>query len=350
MREARRLDEIAALVNGVLAGDGSVVVTGVAGLREAGPGDLTFVAASRSLPDLGGTRASAAIVPLEVEAFSIPVIRVENPHFALAKVLGLMYDRPRGPGFVSDRAVLGRGVRLGRDAQVYPHVFVGDGTEIGDRAVLYPGVCVGDRCYVGNDAILYPNVTLREDVSVGARSIVHAGAVLGADGFGFVEEAGRHHKIPQVGRVVIEDDVEIGANVCIDRATLGKTVVRRGTKIDNLVQIAHNVTVGEDCLIVAQVGISGSVEIGNHVTLAGQVGVAGHLKIGDRTIVGAQSGVTKSIPADSRVTGFPPVPHGEWLRAQASIPKIPEMRKRIAELEERVKVLERALRRGEKES
>ena len=203
MREARRLDEIAALVNGVLAGDGAVVVTGLAGLREAGPGDLTFVAASRSLPDLERTRASAAIVPLEVEAFSIPVIRVENPHFALAKVLGVMYDRPRGPGFVSDQAVLGHGVRLGRDAQIHPHVFVGDGTEIGDRAVLYPGVYVGERCYVGNDAVLYPNVTLREDVSVGARAIVHAGAVLGADGFGFVEEAGRHHKIPQVGRVVM---------------------------------------------------------------------------------------------------------------------------------------------------
>jgi UDP-3-O-[3-hydroxymyristoyl] glucosamine N-acyltransferase len=219
---------------------------------------------------------------------------------------------------------------------------VGEGSEIGDRAVLYPGVYVGESVRVGEETVLYPNVVIMDRCAVGSRVIIHGGTVIGSDGFGFARDGVRYVKIPQVGVVVIEDDVEIGANCCVDRAAMGKTWVKRGVKTDNLVQIGHNVTIGEDTILVAQVGIAGSTEVGNRVALGGQVGVVGHIKIGDGAMIGAQSGVGQEVAPGQVLSGSPAFPHREWLRAQAVFAKLPELKRTVSDLERRVKELERA--------
>jgi UDP-3-O-[3-hydroxymyristoyl] glucosamine N-acyltransferase len=211
---------------------------------------------------------------------------------------------------------------------------------IGARVTLYPGVFVGADCTVGDDSVLYPNVVVREGCSIGARAIIHSGTVIGADGFGYVQHQGRHQKIPQLGGVTIEDDVEVGANVTIDRATLGRTIIKQGTKIDNLVQIAHNVTVGEHDIIVAQVGIAGSTTIGHHVMIGGQAGLADHLTIGDEVMIAARAGVNRSIEPNQIVSGAPIMPHETWMKAQAVIPRLPELRHLVRNLEQRMEAIE----------
>jgi UDP-3-O-[3-hydroxymyristoyl] glucosamine N-acyltransferase len=218
---------------------------------------------------------------------------------------------------------------------------------VGDRVTLLAGVSIGADVGIGDDALVYPNVVVSDGCSIGCRVILHSGVVIGSDGFGFATRNGRHEKILQVGRAVIEDDVELGANVCVDRAALGVTRVKRGTKVDNLVQIAHNVVVGDDSLIVAQAGISGSSELGRGVVLAGQVGVVGHLTIGDGAMVGAQSGVAADLPAGQVVSGSPAIPHQTWLRVQAILPTLPELRRTIKRLEARVAELEQRLGQGQ---
>jgi UDP-3-O-[3-hydroxymyristoyl] glucosamine N-acyltransferase len=217
---------------------------------------------------------------------------------------------------------------------------VGEGCEIGDRAVLYPGVYLGESVQVGEESVLYPNVVIMDRCVVGKRVILHPGAVIGSDGFGFARDGAKFVKIPQVGIVVIEDDVEIGANCAVDRAAMGKTWIKRGVKTDNLIQIGHNVTVGEDTIIVAQVGIAGSTEIGNRVALGGQVGVVGHIKVGDGAMIGAQAGVGQDVAPGQILSGSPAFPHREWLRAQAAFQKLPEMKKALGELEKRMKQIE----------
>jgi UDP-3-O-[3-hydroxymyristoyl] glucosamine N-acyltransferase len=276
------------------------------------------------------------------------VILVGDPYFAFAKIVQFFHTQPYRPLGISPLASIGKGVQLGKDLSIHPFVRIEDHTRIADRVTLYPGTFVGEGCEIGEDCLIYPNVTIREKTRIGKRVILHSGTVIGSDGFGFATREGRHHKILQVGTVVIEDDVELGANVTVDRAALGKTVIKRGTKVDNLVQIAHNVVIGEDCLIVAQVGISGSTELGHHVILAGQVGVIGHLKIGEGVRVGAQSGVVQDIPPGQTVSGSPTIPHRKWLRLQAAIPELPEVIKRVRDLEKKVETLEKTLREKEK--
>ena len=333
------LQEIADLVHGTISGDPHLRIGGIASIEEAKAGEITFLANPKYASQAMQTRASAIIVKAKIEEVSCALVMVDDPYFAFTQLLSHFYPPRRIPAGVDPRAAIGREVVLGNDVSIAPFVTLGDGSRIGDRVQLGAGVFVGEGSEIGEESLLYPNVTIREGVKIGKRVIIHSGTVVGSDGFGFAPRRGRYHKIPQVGGVIIEDDVELGANVTVDRATLGNTVVGSGTKVDNLVQIGHNVVIGADSILVAQVGISGSAKIGRHVTLAGQVGVAGHLTIGDNVIVGGKSGVTKDIPEGENVSGFPPLPHKVWLKAQASFPHLPELRERIKALEKEVDAL-----------
>ncbi len=339
---ARPLREIARWVGGIVVGDGDTPITGICGIREAKPGDLTFVANSKYLPLLETTRASAIITSGEIEKARLPIIRTDNPSLAFAKLAQLMNPsvqaKPRG---VSSKAVVGRRVRLGRGVTILPFAVIEDDVAIGDRTVIHSGCAIGRQARIGNDCLIYPNVSIRERAEIGHRVIIHSGTVVGSDGFGFATVKGIHHKIPQLGTVVIEDDVEIGANVTIDRARFGKTLVGRGTKIDNLVQIAHNVVLGSNCIVVAQAGISGSTTLGSNVVLAGQCGIVGHITVGDNVMVGAQSGVTKSVPANTNVWGCPAKPLARAKRINASVQRLPELTRRLEELQRRIEELER---------
>jgi UDP-3-O-[3-hydroxymyristoyl] glucosamine N-acyltransferase len=289
-----KLNYLAEKLGAVLEGSGEIEIIGVAGLNEACQGYITF-ASEKKFSQLDQTRASAAIVSLNAPKLHLPLLRVKNTNLAFARAIELFAVKPNQPAGIHERAVIGQNTVIGADPSIHPYVVIADEVKIGDRATIYPGVWIGKGTTIGDDAVIYSNVNIREKLQIGNRVIIHAGATIGSDGFGYVTEDGKHYKVPQVGGVIIGDDVEIGANSTIDRATLGNTVIKRGTKIDNLVHVAHNVTIGECCFLVAQVGISGSCTIGNYVVLAGQVGLADHISIGDRTIVSAQSGVIKDI-------------------------------------------------------
>jgi UDP-3-O-[3-hydroxymyristoyl] glucosamine N-acyltransferase len=269
------------------------------------------------------------------------LVKVDNPYLAFAKVIPLLSKVDLPPPGIHRSFIAGDAVAVGQKCSILPHVVVENRVKIGDRTILYPGIYIGNDVIIGNDVVIYPNVTILHNVQIGNRVIIHSGTVIGSDGFGFAPQTGSYHKIPQIGRVLIEDDVEIGANVTIDRATLGKTHIKRGVKIDNLVQIAHNVVIGENSIIVAQVGISGSTRIGQNVMLAGQVGLVGHIEIGDHVKIGAQSGVTKSVPSNTIVSGSPAVDHLLWRKSQVSLLKLPELIKAFHDLEQRVKELEK---------
>jgi UDP-3-O-[3-hydroxymyristoyl] glucosamine N-acyltransferase len=340
-----KLSEIAAALGAELIGQGDIEIRGASGIGEAGDGHITFVADEMHLRDLERSRASAAIVPLGAPAQHLPVLRVKNPRLAFARMLDLLYKKPYAPAGISEKAVIGSDVTMGRDISIHPYVVVADGAKIGDRVILYPGVYVGDGSMIGDDCVVYPNVSIREGVVIGSRVIIHAGTVIGSDGFGFVTDNGRHHKIPQVGGVIIEDDVEIGANCAIDRAALGNTLIKQGTKIDNLVHIAHNVTIGEHCLIAGQVGIAGSATIGNYVVFGGQVGVGDHVTISEGVMASAQAGIIKDPGPRQIVGGTYAMPHRDWLKVQAVLPKLPELKRQVAELERQVKELKQ---KGEK--
>ena len=337
----RTLKELAELVGGSVSGDGNAVISGVAGIENAAQGQITFIANPKYADRLSGTKASAIIASPDIKCpDGKNILYTKNPPLAFAKVLALFNPPHLSHTGIHAKAHIHQSASIGASVSIYPYVYIDEDVKIGDRVVLYPGVYIGRGAIVGDDTVLYSNVSVREGCSVGKRVIVHCNAVIGSDGFGFAKDGSRFHKIPQVGVVRIEDDVEIGACVTIDRATLGETVIMRGTKIDNLVQIAHNVEIGEDSVIVAQVGIAGSTKIGKRVTLAGQVGVVGHIEIEDDVTVGAQSGVAQDIKDTGVFSGTPAIPHREWLKAQNIFAKLPEMRKMLLELEKRVKELE----------
>jgi UDP-3-O-[3-hydroxymyristoyl] glucosamine N-acyltransferase len=338
----KKLKELAEWVDGTVVGDGGIEICGVAAIEDARAGEITFIANPKYLPKLNQTNASAIIVSKEVTQADKPLLCVTNPYLAFGKVLTLFSQKPYEPKGIDSKAWISPTAKLGKDLTLYPFVYIGDRCSIGDRVTLYPGVSVGEDSSIGEDSILHPNVSIYSGTIIGRRVILHSGVVVGSDGFGYVKEGKKNVKIPQVGKVEIEDDVEIGANTTIDRATLGKTIIRRGVKIDNLVQVAHNVTIGEDSIIVAQVGISGSTKIGNNVTLAGQVGVVGHIEIGDNVMVGAQAGVTHDLPSNQGYVGSPALPHREFLRAITVFPKLPEMRKILIDVQKRLKKIEEA--------
>jgi len=325
-------------------GDEGVRITGLSGIAEADEGDLTFLAAARYLHHMAHTKASAVLVPADFADDKKTLIQVADPYRAFAVLLGdCEPEVRRHPQGIHPTAVIGRDVVLGTGVGVGAYAYVGDQSRVGDSAILYAGVYVGDHCSVGANTLIYPHVVIREWVTIGERCVIHAGAVIGSDGFGFAPLNGAHAKIPQVGTVGIGDDVEIGANTTIDRATCGATVIGSGTKIDNLVQIGHNVRVGDQCIVSGQSGVAGSATIGAHVTLAGQVGVSGHLEIGDGAIVAGRSGVTKSVPPGRIVSGFPAGDHEEEKRIRAAQRRLPGMLRRVRRLEEQISELRERL-------
>jgi UDP-3-O-[3-hydroxymyristoyl] glucosamine N-acyltransferase len=343
------LGQLADLIGGRVVGDPSLVIAGIAPLQEAAIGQITFLSNPRYAAELATTQASAVILgPRHEQAAAPPALAkviVDDPYYGMCQVIRHFHHRPFQPTGVSPLASIGPSVTMGRQVSIHPFVVIGDRAVIGDRVTLYPGCYIGEEAVIGDESLLYPNVTVREHVRLGRRVIIHSGTVVGSDGFGYAFHGGQHHKIPQVGTVIIEDDVELGSNVSVDRATLGQTVIRRGTKVDNLVQIAHNVTIGERSIIVAQAGISGSTTLGKDVVLAGQVGVVGHLAIGDGVRVGAQSGVAQSIPAGQDLSGSPAIPHRQWLSVQATLPHLPDLRRRLHRLEEDLHALQGQIKR-----
>jgi UDP-3-O-[3-hydroxymyristoyl] glucosamine N-acyltransferase len=337
----RTLQELAALVGGDLVGQADIYITGVTGIEEAGPNQVTFALGGAFLEKAAISNAAAVIVPKEITEFPKPILRVDNPKAVFAQLLELFTPPPKVVREIHASCVIAQTARIGANVALMPNVVVGEKASIGANTIIYPGVYIAEDVTIGENCLIYPNVTIREGCKIGNNVIIHSSTVIGSDGFGFVTIDGRHRKVPQVGIVVVEDDVEIGACVTIDRATTSETVVRRGTKIDNLVHLAHNVVVGEDCFLCAQIGIAGSAKIGHHVTFAGQSGAAGHLKIGDHCVLAARCGATHDLPDKSFYAGFPGRPHKEWLRAEAGVYKLPDMLKKVKDLEKRLAELEK---------
>jgi UDP-3-O-[3-hydroxymyristoyl] glucosamine N-acyltransferase len=338
---SRTVNEIAKHIHGKVFGNGDIEIKSLSGIKEAQPGDITFVANSKYFPLVEKTKASAIICPEHFTAEGHTLIQTGNPSLSFAKVVPLFMEEPPPPARgIHPTAIIGPDVVLGNDVSVGPYTVIEREAHIGARTVIGSQCFIGYRASVGQDSLIYPNVSIRERVAIGSRVIVHCGTVIGSDGFGFVNIEGRHEKIPQVGTVEVCDDVEIGANVTIDRARFDKTVIGAGTKIDNLVQIAHNVRIGEHCLIVAQVGISGSDIIEDRVVLAGQAGLAGHLTVGEGAIVAAQAGVVSSIPPHTMVSGYPAKPHQTAKRINAHIQRLPVYVKKLSELQKQIDALQ----------
>ena len=341
------VSELAALVGGQFASDadGSHRITGAAAARDAGVGEITFFGNPKYLTQVKASRASAVLVPLDFRESIAPiVIRVENPSLAFARIVEV-FTPPAvhfAPG-VHPSAVIGQGVILGENVSIQPFVVIEGGAEIGPRTVIGAHGYIGNDAAIGADCQIAPRVTIGARCILGSRVVIHSGAVLGSDGFGFEFSNGRHVKIPQMGIVQIDDDVEIGANVTIDRARFGRTWIGAGTKIDNLVQIAHNVVVGKHCLLVSQAGISGSTRLGDYVTIAGQAGVVGHIEIGDRAIVAAKSGISKNLAAGEVVWGVPAQPMRETKKQLACIRRLPHLFERVRKIEQESGVTPKSL-------
>lgn len=334
------VEELAKILKGEWKGQGSFEISGVTNLSDATAKDISF-AVPPHLDKAQHSHAGALIVPVDWadQINDRPVIAVANPRLSFIEVLELFQPPLKFKGGVHSTAVVGENVQLGKNVTIMAHVVIADNVVIGDNSILYPHVYVGHDAVIGASTILYPSVTLRENCQIGNNSIIHANAVIGSDGFGFVTTGGKHRKVPQVGNVVIGSQVEIGANVAIDRATTGSTVVKDGTKIDNLVHLGHNVVIGEDCFLVAQTGIAGSVTVGNHVTFAGQTGSAGHVKIGDNCTFAARAAVISDVPPNSFFAGFPARPHRDWLKAEAAMYRVPDLIKKVREMEKELKEL-----------
>jgi len=340
------LSELAKRLDCRLEGDGALEITGVAGLEQAKPGDLTFFSNPKYAAALGSTRASAVIAGDDAPPASCSVLRSSHPYLAFAKAVEILAPPVRPKPGIHPLASIGAAVTLGDGVSIGPFVAIAEGASIGARTIVYPHVTIGRGAVIGEDCIVHARASIREKVEIGRRVIIQDGVVLGSDGYGFARRPdGTHHKIPQTGGIVIEDDVEIGANSTIDRPAVGETRIAAGAKVDNLVHIAHGVQIGRDVLLAAQVGIAGSTVVEDGVTMGGQVGVVGHITIGRGAVLAAQSGVTNSVDAGTFVTGYPAIPNREWLKASTVFKKLPELRKTVADLERRIEELEAALAR-----
>jgi UDP-3-O-[3-hydroxymyristoyl] glucosamine N-acyltransferase len=350
-----KLSDLAGRLDCVLEGDGEIDIVRVAGIQDAGPGDVTFIANPKYEKLLGTTRASAVILKRGVapkprsgeggpvhRSFSEggAVLRADDPYLAFARAVRLFAPDWRPAPGVNAHAAIAAGVQLGVDVSIGAFVAVDADVSIGDRTVIFPNVTIGRGSHIGSDCVVHSNVSIRERVTIGDRVILQNGVVVGGDGYGFARRSdGTHEKIPQVATVVIEDDVELGANTTVDRPAVGETRIKAGTKIDNLVQIAHGVTVGRNVLMAAQVGIAGSTEIGDGVMFGGQVGVGGHLTVGRGAIAVGQSGITNSLEPGAMVAGYPAIDSREWRRASVLFRRLPELKRRIEELEAQIQAL-----------
>jgi UDP-3-O-[3-hydroxymyristoyl] glucosamine N-acyltransferase len=339
-----RLGEIGQAMGGQVIGQADTVLSGVSSLEEARPGQLAFVDGDRFIASAVASKAAAFVVGRSIAELARPQLVVSHPKYTFARIVQRFFTTPYRARGVAEPVVRGLDVVIGPDVSIWPFVTLGDRVRIGARVTLYPGVFVGDDSVIGDDSVLYPNVTVREGCRLGTRVIIHSGSVIGSDGFGYAQHQGRHHKIPQLGTVTIEDDVELGANVTVDRATFGQTIIKRGTKVDNLVQIAHNVSIGEDSIIVAQVGIAGSTSVGHHVMIGGQAGLTDHIQVGDGVMIAARTGVNRSLASGQIVSGTPAMPHEEAIKVHAVIPRLPDLRRRVRELEQRLRLLEEKTR------
>ena len=337
----KTLVEIAQAIQGRVVGDGALLIKGISGIKEAQAGDLTFLANPKYLPLAASTAASAIIVGKDVLIEGKAVVQVDDPSAAFSKIVFMIKEdfTPKLQG-VHPSAVIDPSAVIGEGCGIGPYVVVEKGARVGARTVICAGCYVGQKTVIGEHCLIYPNVTLRENITIGNKVIIHSGTVVGADGFGYIPVNGVHVKIPQMGTVVIEDDVELGASVTIDRARFDKTFIGQGTKIDNLVQIGHNAHVGRHCIIIALAGIAGSCRIGDHVIVAGQAGMGGHLNIGDHAIIAAQSGVIKDVPAGAKMFGTPAQDYRTAVREMGLVGRLPQYVQRIAALEEKIKSLE----------
>ena len=335
------LREIAELVGGELAGDGEILINGLSNISMARAGDLIF-AVPPHLDEDKICAASAVLIPLDTKDFPKPAIKVANPRAAFAKLLELFMPKLDIPKGISPEAYISNDVKIADNVTIMPFAFIDKGAEIKSGAIIYPHVYIGQHVTVGEDTVIYSSATVREFCKIGKRCVIHSSAVIGADGFGFTTAKGVHTKIPQVGNVIVEDDVEIGAHVGIDRAAMGSTIIGHGTKIDNLVHIAHNCKIGANCLIVAQTGISGSTTVGDNVTFGGQVGTVGHITIGGNSVYAARSGISKNMPENFFGCGFPIQSHSDWLKHQAALKKVPELIEKIRKLEQIIDNLTKA--------
>ncbi len=342
-----KVHELAEILGGTVEGDPETLISGVAKIEDAHPGEITFLTNPKYERFLETTKASTILVSNEQKVSSGTVIRVADPYQSFAKLLTIFYPPEKPPEFgvhstaiIADKVEMGSGVRIGAG------VIVGEGTVLGDDGTIYPGAIIGDQVIIGRQTTIRSGVSIRSGVHVGCRVMIQDNAVIGSEGFGFTpKEGGDYEKIPQVGTVIIEDDVEIGAGCTIDRATLGATRIEKGTKLDNLIQVAHNVVIGANTVIAAQSGISGSTQIGQQCIIGGQVGFVGHIKLGDGSMVGAKSGVSKSFPEGSKIFGTIAKPHREELLIQAGQKKLHQMLKRIDHLEKEISELRSRLDR-----
>jgi len=339
-----KLQQLAELIGGRVEGDPDLEIRRVLPIDLAQEGDITFLANPKYLPKLKDCRASAVIIAPGIDAPGLNLLICANPYLAFAKILTFMQVPERSVKGVMPGAQVASSAVLAEGVTIYPGCVVGEGVKIGSGTTLYPGVILYDEVQIGSDCLLHAGSIVREGCRLGDRVILQPSAVIGSDGFGFAPDGSCYYKIPQVGIVVLEDDVEIGACSCIDRATLGVTRIGRGTKIDNLVQVAHNVEIGEDSILCALVGIAGSTKIGRHCTFGGHAVAAGHVKVGDNVTIGGRGGVTGNVEGNQVLSGLPLLPHKQWLKMSTTLPKLPEMRrelhtlkKRLDELEERMK-------------
>jgi len=342
--KALSLSELARILDGQPDGASpGLMIRGIASITDAREGDITFLAGLRNiqkhLAELNSTKAAAVIAPTDVGKLPLPSIRLKNPYWGLQKALSYFHPETSPPKGIHPTAFVNEDADVHQDASIGPLAVISAGAIIAKGARIGGQVYIGNNVRIGENTRIHPQVVIRDECRIGKNSVVHCGAVIGSDGFGFISNAEGHFKIPQVGIVEIGDNVEIGANVAIDRATMGKTIIGDGTKIDNLVQIAHNVVIGNNCIIVAQVGISGSTVLEDNVSLAGQVGTVGHVTVGKGATVAARGVVTRDVEPGSLVSGFPLKPHGEEKRILASLPKLPDLLRRVRELEEQVKTM-----------
>jgi UDP-3-O-[3-hydroxymyristoyl] glucosamine N-acyltransferase len=330
-----KLGEIAALLDGQTIGDPELEIKGVSGISDAQEGEITFLSEAKWLKALRDSKASAVILDKKIDDLEKPQVIVKNPLYCFARLLAVFYPKSHlfqglsSSAFISDKAVLGDRVT------VYPFAFISDDVRVGSGSIIYPNVFIGEKAFIGDNCIIYPNAVIHHGITIGRGVIIHSGAVIGSDGFGYAHEGGVFHKIPQIGTVIIEDDVEIGANTTIDRATTGATIIGKGTKIDNLVQIGHNVTIGKNAILVSQTGIGGSSDIGDGVMLGGQVGVADHVTIESGTMIAAKAGVMGKV-SRGIYSGAPAIAHKDWFKAVAIFNKLPELKKKVDELEEKI--------------
>jgi UDP-3-O-[3-hydroxymyristoyl] glucosamine N-acyltransferase len=332
--------EIATLLAGEVLGDATATLTGFATADAARPGDLTFAETDEFFTAAENSAATAVIAGKNAVSSKKIVIRVANPRIAFAKALAAFFPEPEFPAGIHPSAVVAASAQVDPTAHIGPHCVVGARTQIGAKCVLQAGSCVGADVVLGEGTNLFPRVTIYDRTQIGKRVRLHAGCVIGSDGFGYVLDGGIHRKVPQVGNVVIGDDVELGANVTVDRGALGSTVIGKGTKIDNLVQIAHNVQIGEHCILISQAGIAGSSKLGRYVIVAGQAGIAGHLKIGDQAQIGGQAGVMHDIPAGAKWLGTPAQPDKDFKRQVIALRMLPELLKKVSAWEKKLGVSE----------